>query len=159
MRSLLVVMALGWTVGCASPPPPVVVAPPPPKPAAPIPGDQYVQGFVTLRIDAVFTGAAALESGLHWLVSGVIVNQGNREIAWLEADFRVTPKGGSFKHIVIDPLEGQDGVAPGNQRGFTLSVCPLEQGIAGEYDVGQVDWPEPGVSARVMGLKFTDGAP
>ena len=83
MRSLLVVMALGWTVGCASPPPPVVVAPPPPSAEATavsirIPGQQGPQS--TLSSAAVESVVAAKPAGgsggaMRWigLAAGLVL--------------------------------------------------------------------------------------
>ena len=118
--------------------------------------DQYLQGFVQMQAESVFSGGSALQSGVHWLVSGTIANRGNRDIVWLEAEFHVTPKGGVYRHIVLDPLEGQDGVDAGAVRGFTIPICPLDQGIVGEYDPEVSVWPAPRVEMRVVGLKFAD---
>jgi hypothetical protein len=151
-------MATGLMWGCASAPPtpePKVV-PAAPEPEAPIPKQQYLQGFITLQLEAVFSGTAALQAGLQWLVSGTIHNRGNRDISWLEAEFHIMPRGAAYKHIVIDPLAGQDGIDAHGSRGFTLPVCPLEQGIAGQYDPEQSQWPEPQVTIRVVDVKFAD---
>ena len=159
MRHWPAVMATGLMCGCASAPPP---APPAPEPVAPqqpqfpLSKDQYLQGFVQVQVESVFSGAAALQAGLQWLVAGTIHNRGNRDISWIEAEFRVNPKGAAFKHIVIDPIQGQDGVGAQDSRGFTLPVCPLEQGLAGDYDPEASEWPAPEVTVRVVGLKFAD---
>lgn len=157
MRHWPAVMATGLMWGCASAPAPAPEAPPAPAaPDFPMPKDQYLQGFVHVEVETVFSGAAALQAGLQWLVGGSIHNRGNRAISWLEAEFTVNPKGGSFRHIVIDPLSGQDGVDPNDSRGFTLPVCPLDQGLAGDYDPADKEWPPPAVTVRVVDMKFAD---
>ncbi len=152
-------MATGLMCGCATTPAPEAAAPvvtAPPVPTAPMTKDQYLQGFVQVQIEAVFSGAAALQAGLQWLVSGTLHNRGDRDISWLEAEFQIIPKGGVYKHIVIDPIQGQDGVDANATRGFTLPICPLEQGIPGDYDPEASQWPEPQVTVRVIDLKFAD---
>lgn len=123
-----------------------------------MPKDQYLQGFVQVNVESVFSGSAALQAGTQWLVGGTIHNRGNRDISWLEAEFSVNPKGASYKHIVIDPLSGQDGIAAQDSRGFMIPICPLEQGIPGEYDPGVKEWPAPQVTVRVVDMRFADEA-
>jgi len=154
MRKIVLLIVVGLLSACASAPPP---PPPPAKPEAPpppIPKATYLQGYITAEVREAFAGTAALQPGLHWLVDGALHNRGNREIVWLEAEFHVSISGKRFRHIVIDPLAGQDGIPPAGSREIAFPVCPLEDGITGTYDPARTDYPPPQVTARVTDIRF-----
>ncbi len=145
---------------CASAPPPPPPAPPKPEaPPPPIPREAYLKGYAVCEVREAFAGTAALQAGLHWLVDGALHNRGNREIVWLEVEFHVSTSGKRFRHIVLNPLEGHDSIPAGGSREIAFPVCPLTDGIVGDYDPARSEYPPPQVTAKVTDIRFADEPP
>lgn len=145
-----------WLCCASAPAPAPPAAAEPALPTTPIEKGSYLNEYLPFRTLEVFSGTAAQEPGLHWVLSGELVNRGNRTLVWIEMEFHVRATGRRFKHVVLDPIQGLDPVAAGATRPFILPVCPLPAGIRGEYDPERQDHPAPEIDGRVVDLRFED---